>query len=245
MVERTHGTGSPRTLNPIKMKTLNLKLNRRQWAFTLIELLVVIAIVAILAALIFPATGAIKKNAMRKRAAGDLQAVELAINNYKAQLGHFPPDNPDDTNTWINQLYYELLGSKFDNITYTPESGQGALQVAQLNAFFGGTKVGGFVNATKGGGEDSPVAKSYLTGLKPTQYLLVQQGGVQGMVLGTTVKGPVMLTDGGDKTINPFRYSISGPNRRNREGFDLWVDILIGGKTNRISNWSDTHEIVP
>lgn len=231
------------------MKIQSAKSNRRNWAFTLIELLVVIAIVGILAALIFPATKAIKEKSTRNRARGELQQVELAINSYAAKLGHFPPDNPSDTTTWVNQLYYELVGTTLvANTAYVTSGEAGSItnNGTDFQAFFGTPlKVGGFVNATKGGGEDSPVAKAYLTGLKPTTYLLVQQGGVRGMVLGTTVKGPVMLTDGGDKTINPFRYSISGPNRRNPESFDLWVDILIGGKTNRISNWSDSYEIVP
>jgi hypothetical protein len=38
------------------------------------------------------------------------------------------------------------------------------------------------------------------------------------------------------QTINPWRYNSSNPT--NSPGaYDLWVDVLIAGKTNRISNW--------
>ena len=50
--------------------------------------------------------------------------------------------------------------------------------------------------------------------------------------------GPVVYGD-----INPFRYVSSNPTN-NTSTFDLWVDVIVGGKTNRISNWSDKPEIV-
>ena len=44
--------------------------------------------------------------------------------------------------------------------------------------------------------------------------------------------------------LNPWRYVSSNPTNNPGE-FDLWVDIIVGGKTNRICNWSDKPPIHP
>jgi hypothetical protein len=44
--------------------------------------------------------------------------------------------------------------------------------------------------------------------------------------------------------VNPWRYVSSNPTN-NPGGFDLWVDVIIGGKTNRIANWGPKIQIVP
>jgi general secretion pathway protein G len=59
-------------------------------AFTLIELLVVIAIIAILASLILGAVGGIQKNAARKRAQAEINAVSTALESYKVEYGDYP-----------------------------------------------------------------------------------------------------------------------------------------------------------
>jgi hypothetical protein len=38
-------------------------------------------------------------------------------------------------------------------------------------------------------------------------------------------------------TLNPWRYNSSHPTN-NTGGYDLWVDLVIRGKTNRVCNWS-------
>src|SRR5215469_12172471 len=92
--------------------------------FTLIELLVVIAVIAILAALIFPVVGAIKRIRVQTRARSELTQVESAIADYKAKLGFYPPDNgnnkvPATFNPGSNQLYYELIGTVLTNNSTT------------------------------------------------------------------------------------------------------------------------------
>ena len=47
-----------------------------------------------------------------------------------------------------------------------------------------------------------------------------------------------LLTSAGASKINPWRYNSSNP-RYNPKSFDLWIDVIAGGKTNRICNWSD------
>ena len=224
------------------MKTRNLSLTRSERAFTLIELLVVMAIIATLAALLFPAFSGIKKGAAIKKARAEMLKVVMAIDAYKAQFGHYPPDNPD--NVAVNQLYYELVGTKLVNSNeYQTESGQGAILTSGVPTFFG-NKVSGFVNVTKGGGDDVQSAKNFVVGLRPNQYLDVVNNGVTGTVLGMLEKGPLMLNDStGGKSINPWRYVSTNPTN-NPGHFDLWVDLIIGGKTNRISNWSQKPELV-
>jgi hypothetical protein len=42
---------------------------------------------------------------------------------------------------------------------------------------------------------------------------------------------------------NPFRYVYPGTN--NPSSYDLWIDLSISGKTNRISNWTRQPQILP
>src|SRR5436309_1783804 len=118
-------------------------------AFTLIELLTVIAIIALLAAMLFPITGAVNRAKIRSRTQAQLAQIETGIQSYKGKFGHYPPDNPD--NQKLNQLYYELMGTTLNNGVYTTLDGSAKINVAALTTTFG-PKVGGFVNCAKGGG---------------------------------------------------------------------------------------------
>ncbi len=209
-------------------------------AFTLIELLVVMAVIAILAALIFPAGAAIKRKATTNRARAELKLTAAAIEAYKGNRSHYPPDNPG--NPAINQLYFELIGTtNFTSTIYHTASGEG---MTNVSSFFG-PKVTGFVNVSRGSGDDeAQSARNYLPGLKPSEFLEVTNGaGGTAVVLGTIIKGPLMLSDTKEKTINPIRYVSTNPTN-NPAAYDLWVDIIVGGKTNRVSNWSEKADVV-
>ena len=81
-------------------------------AFTLIELLVVIAIMGVLAALIFPVLGEVKKRQYINHAQAEMAQLETAIERYKAAYGFYPPGNQlNPANPLVNQLYYELTGT--------------------------------------------------------------------------------------------------------------------------------------
>lgn len=203
-------------------------------AFTLIELLVVIAVIGVLAAIIFPAFTAIKKRATIKRIQGEMAFVEKAVDVYKENLGVYPTENKSYPH--LNPLYYELVGTKLVGGEYQPLSGPG--NIANLNGFFN-AGVTGFINVTKGSDDELKAAKNCLPGLRPAQYLEVTNT-VTGIVLGTREKGPTpfMLSDAAGQSINPFRY-LSSSATNNAGRYDLWVDVLISGKTNRFSNWSD------
>jgi len=214
-------------------------------AFTLIELLVVIAIIAILATLIFPAAAVIKKRAIITRTLTELDQVIVAIDLYKEKLGVYPPDNPGKPA--FNQLYYELLGTepfqeRGNNYHRTLDK-SARIGVRDVPIAFAGA-VNSFANATKGSGDESPPARSFLKSLKPGQYVSGTTNGVEVRLLTCSVHWPNNLppvlpgfvsTEPG-VNFNPWRYNSSNPT--NSPGsYDLWVDVIIGGKTNRISNW--------
>lgn len=206
------------------MKTIRLKAAR---GFTLIELLVVISIIAILAGLLLSAMPGIRVNAMKKRARAELQQVALAIDDYKAKLGYYPPDNRN--NYGLNTLFYELVGctrSAGAPPSFTPLDGSPVVSIITLNS--AGNM--GVMNATSGNSDsdEGRVAYNFLKELKSTQY--ADAAGLRR--LGMAFEGPAMVG-----SITPYFYNSSNPTN-NPNSYDLWVDVVIGGKTNRISNWT-------
>jgi type II secretory pathway pseudopilin PulG len=193
------------------------------------------AVIGVLAAMIFPAIGAIKKRAAFKRAETQLKAIESAIDTYKANVQVLPPENPG--NPLLNPLFYELAGTT--NTGPTSFQSGGGVIIANPATFFG-PGIQGFDNVSRGGGDDeAQAAINCINNLKPNQYLEVNVNGVAGTVLGITDNGPIMFTNVvGGKIINPWRYT-SASATNNPGSYDLWVDIIIAGKTNRISNWTD------
>ena len=194
-------------------------------AFTLIELLVVIGIIVLLAGMSFPAMKGVKAAQARTRARAELTQIETAIENYKTKLGFYPPDNA--ASDWTaNQLYYELLGTRLTtNGVYQTLDGSASTTTSIMNCAKGGA------------GDDVPNAVKFLTGLKNGQFLVVGSTAV----LGVSMQGAHPGANNAE--IVPYGYNSSSP-AHNPKSFDLWVDIIAGGKTNRISNWSSRPIIV-
>lgn len=228
--------------------------------FTLIELLVVITIMAVLAALIFPAFGAVKRRATISKAQTELQEIRTAIELYKDKLGFFPPDNPGLPK--LNPLYYELLGTAqlIDGTTFETLDKTARMPIVGFARAFSGldtnnsvvpSGVSGFINCTRAAGDEAVPAKSFLRSLKPGQYAVGRNNGVEVRLLTCTVPWPnnlppvlsTFVPDEASVKPNPWRYNSSNPTN-NPGSYDLWVDVIIRGKTNRISNWSQQAQIV-
>ena len=222
----------------------NSKPSRVFRAFTLIELLVVIAVIAVLAAMLIPVGAAVNRVKIKSKARVELGQVEVAIAGYKDKLGHYPPDSTFTNRAYVNQLYYELLGTTQKvNQVYTTLDGSSQLASGDLQPLFG---VDGFVNTSKGGGGDEvQSAQNFLKGLKAGSFLTVTIPGVNKSctLLGSTLQGPLVFTDASGQKINPWRYNSSNPTN-NPNSYDLWIDVYVGQKTNRICNWSKDALIV-
>jgi prepilin-type N-terminal cleavage/methylation domain-containing protein len=229
-----------------KFKTQNSKL---RGAFTLIELLTVIAVIAIIAALLFPAFNAVKNRSTINAVTGQMHQLEASIDSYKATRGYYPPGNAAANGANLgpaltNQLYYELGGTTADpaGTDFTNLDGSGYLPTGTISTTFG---VGGFMNCTKGTGEDAATAKNFLPGLKPGQ-IATNSAGV--FVIITSINSgvgyqpmPGFNSRDGINSANPWRYLYPGVN--NPTTYDLWIQIIVAGKTNLICNWKDTPSI--
>jgi prepilin-type N-terminal cleavage/methylation domain-containing protein len=208
-------------------------------AFTLIELLVVISIIGVLAAFIIPGLKSVKRQQVIKTASAELKQVEAALENYKAKYGVYPPGNTN--NLAFNQLYYELSGVIKTTLSgtdsYRTLDSASPIAVVNYTAAF---HIGGVVNCSHGSDEDKSVATGFLPGLPPNRIQSVNGTNV----LVTSVRGPdAAYMPLGVPDVNPFRYNSSNPTN-NSSAYDLWIDIVISGQTNRISNWSRQPQII-
>jgi prepilin-type N-terminal cleavage/methylation domain-containing protein len=228
------------------MNTSSNNASRSSAAFTLIELLVVIAVIGVLAALILPVGATMKRNATIKKAQAELQQTATAIEAYKEKQGFYPPENPIDATT--NALYYELLGARAEGIGLNRSivTLDGSARIPDTDTAFitafgrVGAKpaVGGFANCTRGlNADDAPTAKSFLTQLRPAQWVEIQRQTIVFRLLTCSVRWSP------DNSPNPWHYRAASATN-NAGSFDLWINIFLGGKTNRISNWNPQPQIV-
>jgi prepilin-type N-terminal cleavage/methylation domain-containing protein len=214
-------------------------------AFTLIELLTVIAVIGVLAALLFPAFSAVKRHALINHATTEMAQLETAIDRYKAAYGFYPPSNANTANSLTNQLYFELVGTT--NLDVNTPVFLTLDSSAQINAGDATTTfgVGGFMNCNKpGAGEDAPKARNFLPDLKPNQIATLYTNGSDVVkIIVSSVGGPDQNYQPlGFQGANPWRYNSSSPVN-NPGSYDLWIQLVIGGKTNLICNWSKQVQI--
>jgi prepilin-type N-terminal cleavage/methylation domain-containing protein len=209
-------------------------------AFTLIELLIVIAIMGILASLTFPVIQGVNRAKVNSRARAEIKNVESYIDGYKTKLGHYPPSDPNNDPA-ANTLFFELMGTRVQGGGYVTLDDSGSVSNSALAGLFGAS-IGGFINSTRGAGDDnSPSAQKFIKQLRPGSYVINTTYFPPALnpnaFLGVALDGPLMYPDANGNKINPFRYNSANPTN-NPQSYDLWIDVRVGGKTNRISNWN-------
>ncbi len=121
-------------------------------AFTMIELLVVIMIIAVLAALVSQVASGAARQSKRKKAQGQIQALQEGLEQYKLEYGNYPRPvggslDPIDQ---AKMLYQALSGdgtNMIDGVQPTASTGEvGKDGKVILDALFAGSKKSSFVH---------------------------------------------------------------------------------------------------
>jgi type II secretory pathway pseudopilin PulG len=79
-------------------------------AFSLVELLVVMFVIAILVAILLPATQAVRESARRVRCQNNLRQIALSVLNYESATGSLPPSaiNLPARHSWLTKMLSHL-----------------------------------------------------------------------------------------------------------------------------------------
>src|SRR6185436_11063798 len=146
------------------------------------------------------------------------------IEAYKAKKGFYPPSNTNDPSK--SPLYYELLGSEYLPATaeYETLNKSAKIKRTAVAANYG---VSDFVNATLNRQDpDAVPAQSFHQTVKESQITEESPG-----VWYYTVP----VANPNNDPVTRWKYNSYNPTH-NPEGFDLWVDVIVGGNTNTIGN---------
>lgn len=255
--QRNVASGTPRAWGGTPIRRASPR------AFTLLELLTVIAIIGVLAGFVVGLAPLAAGHMREARLRSELAGLVMAIENYKAKFGVYPPDNFDSAagtnDTALTPLYYELSGVIVSNTPTLKGTEDGGyfmtlddnqrLEPSWVEAVF---RREGFVNAAiqeqrrrlfrhsfKAGQHAQIYRTATAAGYKPLEVLTV---GFAGDATGRRNDGfawPLndpyqpVPTNPG---LNPWHYVSSNPTN-NPGTFDLWAEVKVKGKTKIYGNW--------
>lgn len=104
-----------------------MKQNKQKFGFTLIELLMVIAIIGILAGILIPTVGAVRKQANIAASKSQLSNYVTAINMFKGEYNYYPfPDAQVNGGKNVNALtddFVETLSGRDEDGSAVQEGG--------------------------------------------------------------------------------------------------------------------------
>jgi prepilin-type N-terminal cleavage/methylation domain-containing protein len=118
MIHRFRLPSLPQREQPSDSPKIPLRAQDSRAGFSLIELLTVIAIIAILAAIIFPIAGSVRRSAQEAQVISNLQAIQTSLGIYKQDEHGYPPTlgpiifNSGGVSTQFNGMYPEFLKDK-------------------------------------------------------------------------------------------------------------------------------------
>lgn len=225
-------------------------------AFTLIELLTVLVIIGILAGLTVSVAGIASRRSKVTRTQAELSRLDLAIRDYKARFGFYPPDNVINiTNLTqdpvINQLHYELSGAVLITNVYRAlgDAPNESISRDVYRAFFGNNNLPGIYNSST---TEANVKNFLSSGRVPaTRYIGIPNlPKFKALVVPVdwplnhhlAASDPRFLPPLGASTnfptANPWRYNVTNPTNNPGE-FDLWADIVVGNEFITIGNWKE------
>jgi prepilin-type N-terminal cleavage/methylation domain-containing protein len=203
----------------------------RRHGFSLIEMLVVFSIIAVVAGLVVGLATRGSTAGKRSRIQAELEQLQTLIEDYHAKLGFYPPSNTN--NPALNPLFYELTGTIYNPASqeYRTLAGDEVVRQSDVKRVFG---IDGFLNSGPDKGEVRVIHRS----IKSTEYKeITTSPDIE--VLTVAYDGPNdVVNPATGKRVNAWRYVSVNPTN-NPTSFDLWAEVVIGGKVEVFKNWKD------
>lgn len=121
------------------LDTCHRSLPHKRCGFTLLELLVVMGIIGLLAALLFPTLGAVRRAASRMKTRVQFSQWVAAIESFRSEYGYYPVlDASQLVNGGVNAVdhpFYDLLAARRRDGTALSAASPAALQNRKLITF--------------------------------------------------------------------------------------------------------------